>query len=137
MQTRAAAELVRLGGDPEGFVARLLEPAHLENADLVLAATLGVRGDTLGVFPRAMRRTFTLLEFAELCRALPLEPGESAVDLVARAAAQRASVAALDLDVPDPYGRSEETHRATADQIAAAVDAITHRLRPALVEEGR
>ena len=39
----AADELVRLGGDPEGFEARRLTPAMLEDADLVLTATRAIR----------------------------------------------------------------------------------------------
>jgi protein-tyrosine phosphatase len=132
VQPRAATELERLGGSAEGFAARLLEREHMEAADLILTATTDVRAQALGVSPRAMRRTFTMVEFAELCRVLPDEPGEGVVEFVARAAGRRSLVAGLDLDIADPYGRSQETNAAVADQIDAAARVIAERLRALL-----
>lgn len=128
MEPRAAEQLVRLGGDPAGFVARRLEPAHVKDADLVLTATLDVRRQVLEGAPAALRRTFTLREFAALCAVLEPESHGSAADLVASAAARRAAVSHGDLDVPDPMGRSERTHARVADLIDEAVVPIVQAL---------
>ncbi|WP_372733656.1 hypothetical protein [Nocardioides sp.] len=128
----AVPELVRLGGDPEGFAARRLTAELMEPTDLVLTATVDVRTDALRHAPRAMRRTFTFTEFAALCRELPEVEGESVTDFVARAAANRGVVQGVDLDVVDPIGRSAAFHRDIADQIDGAVRAIAARLGPML-----
>ena len=66
MDESSAAELRRLGGDPTGFVSTQLDGAHVEEADLVLAATRQLRSRVLEESPRALRRTFTIRELAGL-----------------------------------------------------------------------
>jgi protein-tyrosine phosphatase len=129
MDALAAAELTRLGGSAEGFTARRVSGEEVEGADLVLTATTRIRARVLGVSPRAMRRTFTLLEFAGLARYAP--PG-TPQELVAWAFANRSLVADLELDVPDPIGGTPEAHRVVADTIDVAVDAIVAALAPAV-----
>lgn len=122
----AAAELTRSGGSALDFAARQLTPALVAEADLVLTATKDVRVQVLRVAPAAMRRTFTLVEFAALCAE---GEGESSVsDLIAGAARRRARVGALDLDVTDPFRRDAEMHRAVARQLEEAVAVIATRL---------
>ncbi len=53
MDPPTAAELVRLGGDPSGFVARDLTVAFCEAADLILTATAEHRAVVLQESPRA------------------------------------------------------------------------------------
>lgn len=120
----AAAELVRLGGSPEGFTAQQLTPALVAEADLVLAATKGVRARVLGFDPTAMRRTFTINELAALAPLVDVEPGSTPAERIALAARLRSRVAKQDLDLRDPYRLEASAHRDVADQIAASVDAV-------------
>ena len=66
MSRYAAEELASYGGDPTGFAARQLTPPMLEQSDLVLTATRALRSRVLAEVPGALRRTFTILEFAAL-----------------------------------------------------------------------
>ncbi len=128
MEPAAAAQLERLGGDPSGFVARRLDGQHVTDADLILTATVDVRRRVLEEVPSALRRTFTLLEFAALSATAGPELRGRPRELIADAAARRAAVGARDLDIPDPMGRSERTHVRAADLISGAVDAIVAAL---------
>lgn len=121
MDASAAVELRRLGGDDTGFVARRLTPATTEDADLVLAATKEIRSAVLAESPAALRRTFTLRELAALIGAAV---GETPAEKIAWAARHRSDAADIDQDVVDPFGHSAQTHRAVADAIDAAVEAI-------------
>jgi protein-tyrosine phosphatase len=113
MDDRAAAELVRLGGDPEGFAATQLTENMVKDADVVLTASTTVRSLVLAQAPRAMSRTFTIREFASLISADGPRPLEG--DLVAHAASLRGSVPVIDFDVRDPIGQSRRVHRRVAD----------------------
>lgn len=131
MEPTSAAELVARGGEPDGFVARRLTGGLVAPAALVLTATQDVRSRVLEEEPGALRRTFTLREFAALCDRLV--PGETSAfadprELVAEAAAQRGSVALDDPDITDPIGRSAETHARVATEIDDAVRVIASAL---------
>jgi protein-tyrosine phosphatase len=52
--------------EPERFEARRLSEQMLKEADLVLAMTRAQRGLAVELWPAAVRRTFTLREFARL-----------------------------------------------------------------------
>ncbi len=71
MDERSAAVLVGLGGDPTDFTGRQFAPEMAEQADLVLTLTRSHRRDVLKQAPRAMHRTFTVLEAADLFAQLP------------------------------------------------------------------
>lgn len=136
MDPAAAAELRRLGGDPTGFLARNLIDAYSEAADLILTATLEHRVAVLEAVPSALRRTFTLREFAHLVtevEAVRAETG-SPRDLVRRAAAARGAARMSDYAVPDPYGGSASTHRRTAEIIQSAVAASAEAIVAASAE---
>ena len=131
MEQNAAAELVRLQGSPEGFVARDFTARYADAADLVLTATADIRSRVLSESPGALRRAFTLLELAHLVQDAPPDlDGPRA--LVAWAAAHRSTAAGVPADVPDPIGRGSEVHRAAADLI----DGATRRVAEALVRAG-
>jgi len=66
MDARSAAALTALDGDPGGFASRLLERSMAEPADLVLTMSRRQRREVLEKNPRGLRRTFTLLEVADL-----------------------------------------------------------------------
>jgi low molecular weight protein-tyrosine phosphatase len=96
------------GADPAGFASRRLTADLVDEADLVLAATGAERDRAITMAPAALRRTFTIREFARLAG-----PAEAAApDLVGHA---RAAVAAAQRlrgrlpyvdpagdDIPDP-----------------------------------
>ncbi len=115
MDAHAAAELLRLGGDPSGFASSQVTPAVVGAADLVLTATTDLRSRVLQEAPRALRRTFTLLELASMLAPEAARPDGGLAALVADAAALRGSRPTTGLDVPDPVRRSAEVHREVAD----------------------
>ncbi len=126
MDPTAASQLIRLGGDPAGFTGRQLTPAFVQSADLVLTATRAHRQLVLSELPQALRRTFTMTEFAHLVESAhtgdtPV-PADSPAELVAWAASRRGSATLDDYDVADPYGASTRLHHDVADRISACVD---------------
>lgn len=129
METNAAWELRRLEGSPDGFVARDFTAGFVASADLVLAATSEIRSRVLTESPGALRRTFTLLELEHLLRSVPSDLGSPA-EVVAWAAAHRSTAAGVPLDLPDPIGRSPETHRMVADLIDGATRVVAGALAP-------
>jgi len=124
MDPAAASQLIRLGGDPAGFTGRQLTPAFMQSADLVLTATRAHRQLVLSELPQALRRTFTMTEFAHLVESSGDRPtpADSPAELVAWAASRRGSATLDDYDVADPYGASPRVHHEVADRISAYVD---------------
>jgi protein-tyrosine phosphatase len=132
MDKRSATALDSLGGDPSGFTARTLQPAMVEQADLVLTMTRKQRRSVLNVAPGAMRRTFTLPEAADLLRSaetdgldqLPIRhrAGELAVRLNAGRAWRRGGDAD---DIYDPIGQSGSVHSQVAARIARKLQPLT------------
>ncbi|MFZ0323714.1 MAG: hypothetical protein WAN48_06235 [Actinomycetes bacterium] len=137
MEPFAALALQELGGDPAGFVARELTVGQIQDADLVLTATVEQRGLVVGMVPASVRRAFTLREFARLVTELSREPSPTG-DLgpstsLAELARQTVAVAVgrrgfgarpqpgLD-DVDDPYGAPLQVYRDRGREIAQAVD---------------
>jgi protein-tyrosine phosphatase len=133
MNPAAAWELAARGLDADGFTATWLREPQLAWADLVLAATADHKAQVLVLEPRALRRTFTLLELARLSGHVDgstLPPGPPGVRLraLAEAAADMrglhpAAERTAD-DVDDPYGGPPEEFTAAADRISAAVRAV-------------
>ena len=128
----AAAELATLGGDPADFAARRLTASLMADADVVLTASRDVRTRALREEPAALGRTFTLVEFAEICDRAEPEGIDSPLELVRYAARHRGLAADTDLDIVDPIGRPADVHREAASAINRAVDAIVTRLAPLL-----
>lgn len=124
MDAAVQTQAVRLGLDPEPFRSRPLRAEHVAVADLVLTATREHRAGVLDLDPTALRRTFTLREFARLA---PLLDGAELEDLTRAAAASRA-LAGPDVDVPDPYRADQSMHRRVAELIDEATDVIGRRL---------
>jgi protein-tyrosine phosphatase len=128
MDTHAAAELARLGGNADGLRARQFQSRMAAEAQLVLTATSEVRSRVLEEAPAALKRSFTVLEFAYLARAAP--PGMTDwSELVAWAATNRSLALGQELDVVDPMGRSPEVHREAADAIDQATAELAGVLR--------
>ena len=126
MDPPAAEQLRRLGGHPCGFRSRMLTARHCEEAELILTATREQRSLLLTREPRALRRTFTLLEFAQasvqIRESWPSISDPAEVVMLAAAARSRVSLDGYDL--ADPYGGSADQHRIAAETILAATTTI-------------
>jgi protein-tyrosine phosphatase len=122
--------------EPEPFEARRLSEQMLKEADLVLAMTRAQRGLVVELWPPAVRRAFTLREFAHLVNrvdpaALPAGPPaerlRAAVPL-ATAERGRQRTAHEDDDIVDPFRLSRAAYAKSFAQIASAVDAVVYAI---------
>jgi protein-tyrosine phosphatase len=141
MDPRSAEALIAVGGDPAGFASRLLDRSTAEEADLVLTMSRRQRREVLEKNPRGLRRTFTLLEAADLLGSadldglalLPLPQRGRELGLRLDAARSRRASTGSD-DVPDPIGRSAAVHAEVATTIATALwplaDVLFSSVRP-------
>jgi protein-tyrosine-phosphatase len=135
MDLSSAEALRRLGGDPAGFRAQRLQDGMATAADLTLTMTREHRQEVLARAPRALSRTFTLLEAAALLDELGEDvelpggtPAERARALVKRMAGARSIRQGSDADdVPDPIGRTADVHDAVGDTVAGALLPVLDR----------
>jgi protein-tyrosine phosphatase len=136
MHPDTALVLGGFGADAGDFRARQLQPAHVVDADLVLTMTRGHRRLVLQEAPRALSRTFTLREAADLLERsgadMPAAEGDfpdRARALVQHMAAARSLRQSGDTDdVPDPIAGPLEAHQAAGDLIVAALLPLLDRL---------
>ena len=132
MDPRTVEQLTRLSVSPNGFHSHTVT-AQVD-ADLILTATRAQRSLLLERQPTALRRSFTMLEFAQTARQVRhrwpniREPE----DVVRLTAAARGSVPVPEYDVIDPVGGSVKVHRRNAEVTLEAVTAISGALVPAL-----
>jgi protein-tyrosine phosphatase len=132
--TAPMARLVEEAGcSAAGFRARQLTEELVRSASLVLTATREHRSAVVELVPAAVRRTFTLREFARLlsgadvstvCQESTARRLASAVPL---ALAQRGKrpAAAVDDAVVDPFGASDPVYADSFRSIQAAVAGIS------------
>jgi protein-tyrosine phosphatase len=131
MAPHASRVLVELRGDPAGFSRRGLTADAISRADVVLCAAREHRSAVVTLVPRALRRTFTLREFARLLAGVPPEEiaRKSLADQIP-ALAQSANgrrrcvppvVPALD-DIDDPLGRPIAAFRECARNIMRCLE---------------
>jgi protein-tyrosine phosphatase len=118
--------------DTSGFAARRLTPTLIAHADLVLTATVRERDDVLALVPTAIRRTFTITEFAPLAARsghAEKDPVEHARKVVIDALRRRGQVRSTvdGDDIPDP-DRTVEAFSACAATVERAVRAIVPAL---------
>lgn len=109
-------------------VGRYAVPAHYRAADLILTATRDHRRQVLADVPAAMKRTFTILEFADLLVATGAYGGSDPDrwrDLIREVASARPRVSAA--DVPDPYRRPQAAFDEMASILVAALDIVIER----------
>jgi len=127
-----AALLDDAGVPSGGFAARQLTKPLIDDADLILTATTDHRSLVVDIEPRAVRRTFTLLEFARSVATYDLSGLAAAgtpqrlAELIqhARVARPRLRLGQGHLNVPDPFRQSDEVYRDAFAMIAEAVSAI-------------
>jgi protein-tyrosine-phosphatase len=128
MEPGMLLQLRRHGIDGTSFRSRPLARADVEAADLVLTAEAAQRARILEDHPQALRRVFTMAQFAKAVE--HVEPGAS--DVVATAFAARVPARPRD-DVPDPWGREPEVAATSAAYLDGLLDTIVTALvaRPA------
>jgi len=147
------AEFLRGEGiDPSGFRARFLTAADVRDADLILGMTRAHRGQAVSLWPGALRRSFTLKEFARAAAQATDQdlaaggPGGGAsataadetvrrLALLADLAARRRTPAApADDDIADPHGQGDFMKQRVFVEIVEAVETIVRTVR---VRRGR
>jgi protein-tyrosine phosphatase len=136
MHPDSALALRGFGGEAGDFRARQLEDSMAAEADLTLTMTRRHRRDVLHGAPRAMARTFTLREAADLVRLLGDDSrpdgahfGERARALVTAMAAARARRhGGDDDDIRDPIGQPPEVHEEVGEAITAALLPVLRRI---------
>lgn len=131
MDALAARVLRDHGGDPEGHRARQLSTELINAAGLVLTADSTHRSRVIREMPLAMRRTFTLREFARLGAGLdpprPSPTGDRLSRRVAEIAARRGETPPVEPggdDIGDPYGAPLPVMQTCGAQLAAVIDQI-------------
>jgi protein-tyrosine phosphatase len=136
IQAPMAALLDQAGVSSTGFAACQATAGLVDSADLVLTATTDHRARVVELQPGAMRRTFTLLEFALAATSLPAPVlndapiGERVLILADHAllSRPRRRISAADLSIPDPFRQSDEVYQAVFTQLAQAVGTIADAL---------
>jgi protein-tyrosine phosphatase len=129
--------LAGTGVDAAPFRARQLTAPMVAAATVVLGLTRAHRSAVVELVPSAVRRTFTLREYARLLGAVgPAELVGPDVatrlrESVPRVASLRRRSAAADDDIADPFGRSAQLHQAVFAQIVAAAQGIADVAAPA------
>lgn len=132
------------GIDVSGHVAQQVNRDGVRRSDLILGMARDHRRHLVEMMPSAMRRTFTLREFARLAEAAEphlretlgaanvgtAEDGmRAAVDL---AASLRGTIPppddVADFDVVDPYGQSDEVYRRSFSEIDPAAQKVSEYL---------
>ena len=132
----SALVLAGLGGDPAGFAARQLADDMAIDADLTLTLTRTHRRAVLNSAPRALSRTFTLREAADLVQlvdATEQPDGDTFADrcrslVKAMGAARSKRATDAGDDIADPIGRPLEFHEQVGDEIASALLPVLGRL---------
>ena len=131
-----AVLLLDSGVEPGPFEARRLSEHMLKEADLILSMTRAQRGLVVELRPAAVRRAFTLREFARLLSdvdpaALPTgSPAERLRAAIPLAAAGRGRqrMSPNEDDVVDPFRLSQAVYGASFAQIRSAVEAIVYAI---------
>ncbi|SDF26874.1 protein-tyrosine phosphatase [Blastococcus aurantiacus] len=134
-----APEMARLLSVPAETVrARQFAAEAAREAGLVLTMTRAHRAAVVSAVPAALRRTFTLREFAALVElaeeagAVPhTGPGERLTDLVRLAPRYRGlRTSGPDDDVDDPYGQAAPVYAHALAELRASVTVVAAALTP-------
>jgi protein-tyrosine phosphatase len=131
------AALIRQAGvEPEPFAARGLSEQMLKDANLILTMTRAQRGLVVELWPAAVRRTFTLREFARLLSwvdpsvlpaGTPADRLRAAIPLaVAERGRERKS--ADEDDVTDPFRLSNAVYADSFAQLHSAIGRVVYTI---------
>ena len=126
MHRRMSQRLREAGASPEGFVARQFQERMVPPSGVLLALTKDIRARVLGEVPGALRRTFTLLEFATL--AAGAEPGLTPQGLVRDCGDRRSTAGQEEHDVPDPIHEPDEVVLHVSQMLNQAVESVARSL---------
>jgi protein-tyrosine phosphatase len=142
MNPPAARQISLRGGSADGFAARKLTSAHLDEADLILTATADQSDYVHALVPGATARTFVLGHLGRLLREVELKslPPAGTDPATFHARATALVVAADRLrgetepltgdDLDDPWGRGDQTFQRIADDIDESLFALVEALLP-------
>lgn len=118
--------------DVSDFQASQLDPARVKSAGLILALTRDHRSRIVEMFPAAVRKTFTLQEFARIL-ALPdvriptataAEFLAQAVPLATRWRTRARAATPTEDDIADPYRHDDSVFATAFNEINTAVHQI-------------
>jgi len=138
MDRRAAAQLQAWRMEPGGFVARQLVAGMVAQADLVLTATRAHRGAVAALHPPALAYTFTLSDFSDLVAAAsaPVLAEDSGLPALVRLTAAQRGMSrprpAAEVDLVDPYRRSDATFRQMLKQVSSVLPPVIYALSAAV-----
>jgi protein-tyrosine phosphatase len=129
--------LASVGADSGHFAARQLTETLLSSADLILTMTRDQRAAVVDSWPRAVRHSFTLVEFARLVNLVAVDDvvqiaiAQRFRALIALAAAQRHQVGLTGEsdDIADPYRGSRAHYEVAFTRIRGAVATIVKMVR--------
>ena len=131
MTPLAGDVLTELGVDVSGPDSRALTEAVISTAGLVLTMERRHRSDAVTLAPAALKRAFTLTEFARTAPVavagldLPADPVERAKAVVAATARKRGTVRPArpdEDDIVDPIGHPIDDYRRAIGEISRALD---------------
>ena len=145
MTPQSADAMTLRGFTPTKHISQDLTPKMLEEADLVLTATLEHRSELARMLPKASKYSFTIDEFARLTSFLMADP-EFQVEFKKKAKEtrehylKRAMQEAVLLrgmvptnldpkDVIDPYGESTKVYSQVAEHIEGSLEIIVDWLK--------
>ena len=151
MTPEAAALSVHYGALTTAHAPTQLTEALVAQADLILTATREHRSEVVSLLPKAVRKTFTLTQFARLAPALAdlveknalvelvettPEPLATLKTLLSKTSEARSLVqppaALTDDDITDPYKQPQSVYDAVAAEINTAATTITESFAAAL-----
>jgi protein-tyrosine phosphatase len=140
MTPQSADAMTKRGFTPTKHISQDLTPKLLEEADLVLTATLDHRSEIARMLPKASKYSFTIDEFARLTsflRAAPefqeefkKKPKETRDQYLKRAMHEAVLLRGMvptnldPKDVVDPYGESIEVYNQVAEHIDVMLEII-------------
>jgi protein-tyrosine-phosphatase len=113
-----------LGAFDDTFRSRRLTRAIVEDADLVLTAESSHRAFILEEHPQALRKVFTLGQFARAAQASPDLRGRSLLT----AAGERRTAPLPEDDIDDPYRRGDAAARAAAGKMSTMLSVVVAAL---------
>ena len=134
MHPFAEQALLDLGCSPRAFASRPVTMPIIKNANLILTASRDHRAEVVRREPKAVRRTFTLRQFARLCSFVPDLSNEAGGDRGARlleeahlARSQAPVASGAQDDLTDPMGGPLSAFR---DSAAIIRNAVADIVRP-------
>lgn len=121
--------------------AREIDPEMIARADLVLTMTLGHRQEVIEMQPSALRKTFTLREFARVLTVMSKEDADSVStpppfafsELVTSVSSYRGIVGSNPIEkndeVIDPYKSSPKVWQQSLNQMIPALDVLSAEIK--------